>query len=322
MGKNVRDIVAEPDREAALTLIQRIKQGEIVKSFELRRVTKDGRILDVWLTTTLLTDEKGQPVAIATTERDITERKQAEETLKKLSSVVEQTADNVFITDREGVIEYVNPAFEQLTGYLLDEATGKTPRILKSGMQSAKEYAELWATILAGKVLQSVVINRKKNGELYYEEKTITPLRDRQGNITHFVSTGKDITERMQRERELEAVATVSGALRAAQTLDEMLPLLLDVTLGVLHATQGAIWLYDPAKDELRTAVTRGWNEGTGGAPIPPEKPGEGINGYVFATGQPYVASDFHLDLRLPETARQRIPPGIGGATIPISRWG
>jgi len=83
LGKNVREIVAEADREAALTLIQKIKQGEIVKSFELRRVTKDGRILDVWLTTTLLTDEKGKPVAIATTERDITERKQAEESLTR-----------------------------------------------------------------------------------------------------------------------------------------------------------------------------------------------------------------------------------------------
>ena len=78
LGKNVREIVAEPDREAALTLIKKIKQGEVVKSFELRRVTKDNRVLDVWLTTTLLTDEKGQPIAIATTERNITERKMAE----------------------------------------------------------------------------------------------------------------------------------------------------------------------------------------------------------------------------------------------------
>ena len=78
---NVRDIVTMSDREAALTLIRRIKDGEIIKSFELKRVTKDGRILDVWLTTTLLTDEKGNPVAIATTERDITERKRAEEEL-------------------------------------------------------------------------------------------------------------------------------------------------------------------------------------------------------------------------------------------------
>jgi len=83
LQKNIRDIVAESDREAALTLIQRIKQGEVVKSFELQRLTKDGRILDVWLTITLLADEKGEPVAIATTERDITSRKLAEEELKQ-----------------------------------------------------------------------------------------------------------------------------------------------------------------------------------------------------------------------------------------------
>jgi PAS domain S-box-containing protein len=83
LGTNVREMVAEPDREAALDLIERIKNGEVVKSFELRRLTKDGRILDVWLTTTLLADESGRSIAIATTERDITERKLAEETLKR-----------------------------------------------------------------------------------------------------------------------------------------------------------------------------------------------------------------------------------------------
>jgi len=84
---NVRDIVAETDRKAALTLIEKITQGETVKSFELRRVTKDNRILDVWLTTTLLTNEKGEPVAIATTERDITERKQAEKQLRESQKI-------------------------------------------------------------------------------------------------------------------------------------------------------------------------------------------------------------------------------------------
>ena len=107
LGKNVREIVAEPDREAALTLIQKIKQGEIVKSFELRRLAKDGRVLDIWLTTTLLRDETGSPVAIATTERDITERKQAEKEISELNSGLERR-----VIERTTQLEAANKELE------------------------------------------------------------------------------------------------------------------------------------------------------------------------------------------------------------------
>ncbi|HLG12911.1 MAG TPA: PAS domain S-box protein [Blastocatellia bacterium] len=128
--------------------------------------------------------------------RDVTARRQAEETLSKLSRAVEQTADNVFITGVDGRIEYVNPAFETLTGYSASEAIGETPRILKSGRHSQKFYERMWESILSGRVFRAELINRKRSGDLYYEEKTITPIRDGLGNITHFVSTGKDVTER------------------------------------------------------------------------------------------------------------------------------
>ncbi|MBI3242556.1 MAG: PAS domain S-box protein [Chloroflexi bacterium] len=147
---------------------------------------------------------------------DITERKQAEVILKKLSSAVEQTADNVFICNRDGVIEYVNPAFEQLTGYTQAEAIGQTPRLLKSGQHASRFFEKLWDTILAGCVFRATFINRKKSGELYYEEKTITPLRDDHSNITHFVSTGKDVTERMRAEAALEKSEAELRALFAA----------------------------------------------------------------------------------------------------------
>jgi PAS domain S-box-containing protein len=135
--------------------------------------------------------------------KDITVRRQAERAVRQLSRIVEQTEDTVVVTNCEGVIEYVNPAFERLTGYTKEEALGKTPRVIKSDLHDNEFYRNMWNTILKGEVFQSEIANRKKNGELYYEVKTIAPLRDAQGNITHFVATGKDITEHKLDEEKL-----------------------------------------------------------------------------------------------------------------------
>lgn len=249
---------------------------------------------------------------------DITETKQAEKSIKKLLSIVEQTADIVFITDRQGVIEYVNPAYEKLTGYSKKETVGQTSSFLKSGKQSAKDYEGLWSTILSGDIYQGVLTNRKKNGEFYYEEKTITPMRDEHGTISNFVSTGKDVTNKIKHELEMEAIATMSMAMRSAQTLDELLQQLIDTTLDLMHATLGAIWLHDPLKNELRTAVTRGWDIDTPDRLAPPEKPGEGFNGLVFRTGKPFVGSDYFTNKILAPKLRKLIPPGLGGVVIPL----
>jgi PAS domain S-box-containing protein len=136
---------------------------------------------------------------------EITERKLAQVSLQKLSSVIEQAADIVVITDKEGLIEFVNPAFEQVTGYQKSEVLGKNPRILKSERQPPEFYEGMWQTILSGHNFSAIIINKKKTGELYHEEKTITPLRDKSNTITHFVSTGKDISTRIQRENALIA---------------------------------------------------------------------------------------------------------------------
>ena len=140
LGKNVREIVAEPDREAALTLIKKIKQGEVVKSFELRRVTKDGRILDVWLTTTLLTDEKGKPVAIATTERDITDRKQAEKEIQTLARFPSENPYPVLRVARDGTLLYVNSNGKKLLPeWHLVEGQVVPPMLREVVSQSMKE---------------------------------------------------------------------------------------------------------------------------------------------------------------------------------------
>lgn len=144
------------------------------------------------------------------------EQRQAEDMLRKLSLVVEQAAESVIITDPDGCIEYVNPAFERLTGYTRAEAVGHKPSILKSGRQDQAFYQHLWQTVLKGDIFTGTLINRKKDGELFYEDKVITPLKDEQGHITHFVSTGRNITERVKAE---EGRAQLAAILEATTDL-------------------------------------------------------------------------------------------------------
>ncbi len=144
---------------------------------------------------------------------DITDRIQTEEELRQLSSVMSQMADTVVITDVDGVIEYVNPAFERSTGYSLADVVGQTPRVLKSDKHSPDFYERLWQTILAGEIFQDELINRKKDGTLIHEVKTITPILNAAGGIAHFVATGKDITERKAAENAVGLIEKRNSAL-------------------------------------------------------------------------------------------------------------
>jgi PAS domain S-box-containing protein len=153
---------------------------------------------------------------------EIRERRRTEAEMRKLSSAVEQTADIVVITTPQGIIEYVNSAFEKTTGYTRSEAIGHTPGIVRSGVHDQKFYAELWHNILQGKTFQQVFVNRRKDNSLFFEQKTITPLRDTNNNIVNFISTGKDVTEhRLAEERAREHQAALAHALRVS-TMGEM----------------------------------------------------------------------------------------------------
>lgn len=140
------------------------------------------------------------------------ERRAADETLRKLSLVVKQTIDSVFITDPDGRIEYVNPAFEKLTGYRHQEAIGQTPALLYSDYNDPQLYKNVWQILKAGKTFRGTMVARPKNAELFHEEKVITPLTNEQGHITHYVSIGRDITERIKAE---ETHARLTAILEA-----------------------------------------------------------------------------------------------------------
>lgn len=140
--------------------------------------------------------------------RDITHSERTLDNLKlieRLSQALAQTTDSVVITDRQGRIEYVNQAFEDTTGFSAAEALGQTPRLLKSGVHNDEVYRGLWNKVLSGQNFRGTLANRKKTGEVYWAEQTITPVKDDAGNVTHFVSVLKDITELLKRkEREVE----------------------------------------------------------------------------------------------------------------------
>jgi|CXWL01.1.fsa_nt_gi PAS domain S-box-containing protein len=144
-----------------------------------------------------------QVVGAVATFFDITERKKAEEKLLQLSQVVEQSPVSIVITDKAGFIEYVNPKFVEITGYSYDEAIGKNPRILKSGYTSGEEYKQLWETLTTGDEWHGELHNKKKDGTLYWEWATISPILNAQGETTHFLAVKEDITERKKAEEKI-----------------------------------------------------------------------------------------------------------------------
>jgi len=146
----------------------------------------------------------------------VIERKRVEEELKKLSQAVEQSPATVVITDVKGKIQFVNPKFTELTGYTSAEAIGNNPRIMNSGLQPKSFYKELWETILSGQEWYGKFCNRKKDGELYWEQASISPVRNEHGEITNFVAVKEDITKLLQYEEELkQAKETAESANRA-----------------------------------------------------------------------------------------------------------
>ncbi len=151
-----------------------------------------------------LTDVSDNPIGLIFLGENITHARENEIRIRHLSQAVEQSPASVVLTNNQGMIEYVNPKFENITGYSLDEIKGLTPRILKSGETSSKDYAKLWEKITRGETWRGIFHNRRKNGELYWESAAISGIRNPEGEITHFLAVKEDITEQKMLEERFQ----------------------------------------------------------------------------------------------------------------------
>lgn len=197
--------VAKQDQQATQNLLnEAIKTRTIPATDEMWLRTYGGDPhLFAW-NNTLSFDTHGEVSHITFIGEDITEQRRTEEQIHILSRAVEQSPNPVIITSTVGIIEYVNPKFTELTGYTAEEAIGQSPSILKSGETDSDDYQELWETISRGKEWRGLFHNRRKNGELYWEYTAISPIRNSEGEITHYLAVKEDITERKRLEDEVE----------------------------------------------------------------------------------------------------------------------
>ncbi len=234
LGEIAFDYVHPDDQQVMMAKLRECLQtsGAVV-SAEFRGRHKDGswRALET-IGNNLLHDPNVQGIVV--TSRDITERKLVEEKLRTLSQSVEQAGESVLITDKQGIIEYVNPAFTEITGYTSEEVVGKNPSILKSDAQDASCYKSLWETLTRGEVWHGTLIDRKKDGSFFPALLSVSPIHDERGEITHYVGIQQDMTEHEQLEQQLqqaqkmEAIGTLVGGI--AHDFNNMLASIMGVT--------------------------------------------------------------------------------------------
>ena len=264
LGMTIADIRPAEDVPALLATVQAGRADFRPAKQPWRHRLKDGRLIEVEITSHALTF-KGQ-AAVLVVAHDITERRRAEAQLHLQGSALAAAANAIVITDADGRIVWVNPAFTRLTGYAANEAIGNTPRLLKSGQQSPAFYASLWNTIRAGQIWHGEIINRKKDGRLYTEEMTVTPVRGPRGQITHFIGIQQDITERKRAEAQIQrqldqlaALRSIDLAITGSLDLDLTLDIFLTQLMVQLGVDAADVLLLAAADQILTYAAGRGF---------------------------------------------------------------
>ncbi|MCF6282391.1 MAG: transporter substrate-binding domain-containing protein [Candidatus Polarisedimenticolaceae bacterium] len=221
IGKNLHRMIhctssnGESHSEEACAILNSAEKGVPYRSEEEVFQHRDGLLFPISITAVPLT-EHGKQGVIAVFQ-DISERKKSEQELRKLHMAVEQSPVNIIITDKKGNIEYVNPKFEQVTGYTKDDVIGKNPSILKSGFTLKETYSDLWKTITRGEIWSGELRNRKKNGDAFWEFASICPIKNDADEITHFIAVKEDISLLKLRENELRTATEAADNANQAK---------------------------------------------------------------------------------------------------------
>ena len=241
-----RDIIADDD--ARRQFFDAIETRDVVELFETRASGMNGD--DVWLSINMRRchDAKGQLIGVEGLARDISERIHAQDELVRLATAIDQAAELIFITDTAGNFQYVNPSFERVTGYCREEVIGKNVNILKSGKHGESFYRQMWQVISGGRVWRGKLVNKRKDGTLFYEEASITPIRDTGGKVVSFVAVKRDVTKmtmlegQLRQAQKMEAIGTLAGGI--AHDFNNILSSIMGYTeLAVLDSPEGASWV-------------------------------------------------------------------------------
>ncbi len=204
IGKSIADIWGKKDFETKIKLyFDKALEGETI-NYQAWLETKKTGLLCYDITYYPYLNELGEYTHVVVVSRDITSLVKAEETVRKLNLAIEQTDEVIFMTDIEGIITYVNPAFEKIYGFKKEEVVGKRPSMLKSGYFEDEEYTKMWVQLINGKPIKAEMINRMKNGEFIEIENSISPFFDSYNNVLGFIAVQRDISERKKVEKALK----------------------------------------------------------------------------------------------------------------------